>query len=69
MDKFSRVCCMGCGRFLGYAAIENGAFMLLCPKCGKWTFNAFGEYTGLTFKSVHDIIESSGRAKKVIKEP
>ena len=28
--------CPGCGRFMGYQAIEKGAIRLLCSNCKEW---------------------------------
>ena len=28
--------CPGCGRFIGYQAIEKGAVRIICPNCKEW---------------------------------
>lgn len=36
-NGLSEIHCVGCGRFLGNAAIVIGVIQIKCPKCKKWT--------------------------------
>jgi len=36
-NELSEIHCVGCGRYLGAAAIVIGVVQIKCPKCKKWT--------------------------------
>lgn len=52
--------CSKCGRFLGYALVEDGVVAILCKNCKGWTAIVEGQMgLKLTAENIHDMLKGN----------
>jgi len=58
-DSIRQIRCSSCGRFLGYAMVENGIVLILCKNCKGWSIIAEGDLAkNLTTEDIYAILQA-----------